>query len=252
MWGSGGKRRVLPRLLARPRPSPRRRPLRASVPRRVVLSPLPEARPSTPRPSRWARGFGGGVRGLLRKLPPPPPPRVLTPVAQATTAFPPLTAADRAARILWSRLAGCAARRVAAPRRGSACLAPPPPAAGPGPACLGRSSVVRRSGPAAPVARRLPTPSEPRGCLPLPVPHPHHASCGRLSGSPALFSPLPCLGRVPLPAWRPASRRSPFPPPSVVVWGEGCPGTRVRVGHPPRGGPGREDGVRRGRPHRGV
>ena len=46
---------------------------------------------------------------MLRKLPPPPPPRVLTPVAQATTAFPPLTAADRAARILWSRLAGCAA-----------------------------------------------------------------------------------------------------------------------------------------------
>ena len=58
----------------------------------------------------------GGVAGetgrsvqVLRKLPPPPPPRVLTPVAQATTAFPPLTAADRAARILWSRLAGCAA-----------------------------------------------------------------------------------------------------------------------------------------------
>ena len=62
---------------------------------------------------------------------------------------------------------------------------------------------------------------------------PHHASCGRLSGSPALFSPLPCLGRVPLPAWSPASRRSPFPPPSVVVWGEGCPGTRVREGKIP-------------------
>ena len=74
MWGSGGKRRVLPRLLARPRPSPRRRPLRASVPRRVVLSPLPEARPSTPRPSRWARGFGGGVRGVAPQAPPAPTP----------------------------------------------------------------------------------------------------------------------------------------------------------------------------------
>ena len=32
--------------------------------------------------------------------------------------------------------------------------------------------------------------------------------------------------------------------------GGGCPGTRVRVGVPPADGLGREDGVRRGRPHR--
>ena len=76
----------------------------------VLSCPLfPKPVPPRHVPRGGPEGSVGGVRGLLRKLPPPPPPRVLTPVAQATTAFPPLTAADRAARILRSRLAGCAA-----------------------------------------------------------------------------------------------------------------------------------------------
>lgn len=258
---SGGKRRVLLRLLARPRPSSRRRPLRASVPPptrpgaprhpapRPVASPsgvrplFPIARPSPPRPSRLAprvRGWGGeGVCSASSPRPPPHPTR-LSPVAPATTAFP--TPSPHKGR--GSARRGSSGRVWRAVRRGGRRL----PVAGPlalprrlpSPA-LGRSaSAGRRPAVRLPLwacragrqAPRLPTPSEPRGFLPPrpPPPTPPAAVCPAL---PPCFRLSRTSDVCPLPAWRPAPRRSPFPPPSVVVCGgEGCPGTRVRVGAP--------------------
>ena len=243
---SGGKRRVLLRLLARPRPSSRRRPLRASVPppppgrgrpatlpRRPVASPsgvrplFPIARPSPPRPSRLAprvRGWGGEGVGSASSPRPHPTPRAFRPVAPATTASP--------HKGRGSARRGSSGRVWRAVRRGGRRL----PVAGPlalprrlpSPA-LGRSaSAGRRPAVRLPLwacragrqAPRLPTPSEPRGFLPPrpPPPTPPAAVC-------PVLPPCSRLSRTsdacPLPAWRPAPRRSPFPPPSVVVWGAG-------------------------------
>lgn len=236
----------------------------ATLPRRPVASPsgvrplFPIARPSPPRPSRLAprvRGWGGEGVGSASSPRPHPTPRAFRPVAPATTASP--------HKGRGSARRGSSGRVWRAVRRGGRRL----PVAGPlalprrlpSPA-LGRSaSAGRRPAVRLPLwacragrqAPRLPTPSEPRGFLPPrpPPPTPPAAVC-------PVLPPCSRLSRTsdacPLPAWRPAPRRSPFPPPSVVVCGGGggCPGTRVRVGVPPADGLGREDGVRRGRPHR--
>ena len=165
----------------------------------------------------------------------PTPPHAPSAVAAAMAAFPP--AADRTARILRSRLAGCAALRLAAFRRVAACL----PIASrrwreaPGAVCLGRSSVVRCSGPAARSPGASPRPPS-LGASSQPLPR---LSCLVLSHShlcrvPGLvwFS-RPLTSVVSLPAWRHASRRSPFPLPLVVS------GMRARVGAPVVEGRGR-------------
>lgn len=229
-------------------------PTRPGAPRhpapRPVASPsgvrplFPIARPSPPRPSRLAprvRGWGGeGVCSASSPRPPPHPTR-LSPVAPATTAFP--TPSPHKGR--GSARRGSSGRVWRAVRRGGRRL----PVAGPlalprrlpSPA-LGRSaSAGRRPAVRLPLwacragrqAPRLPTPSEPRGFLPPrpPPPTPPAAVCPAL---PPCFRLSRTSDVCPLPAWRPAPRRSPFPPPSVVVCGgEGCPGTRVRVGGPP-------------------
>ena len=90
-----------------------------------------------------------------------------------------------------------------------------PPAAGPGLVCLGRSSVVRCSGPAARSPGASPRPPSLGACSQPPFPT---RPAAVLSGSLAL-SLLSC----PLPAWRHAAFRSLFPLP-LVVGGEGCLG----------------------------
>ena len=207
------------------------------------------------QPAPRVRGWGGEGVGSASSPRPHPTPRAFRPVAPATTASP--------HKGRGSARRGSSGRVWRAVRRGGRRL----PVAGPlalprrlpSPA-LGRSaSAGRRPAVRLPLwacragrqAPRLPTPSEPRGFLPPrpPPPTPPAAVC-------PVLPPCSRLSRTsdacPLPAWRPAPRRSPFPPPSVVVCGGGggCPGTRVRVGVPPADGLGREDGVRRGRPHR--
>lgn len=223
--GRGEGRRVRGRG-GRPAAPPRaRRRRRRRRLRRV--SPLP-APPSPPRPSRWARGFGGGAGGGPPRAPPPHPTARGAGHDRLSPARGP-----RAARVLRSRLAGCAARRAAAsPSRGRSPRPVASRAAGPGPVCLGRSSSVvpplwaRRA-----VAGRLPAPLRASGPCPAPAPTPHASRrlvCLR-PGSPALSTPPP-------PAGRQASRRSPCPLPSALGgggWGEGCPGARARAGGPP-------------------
>ena len=249
MWGSGGKRRVLPRLLARPRPSPRRRPLRASVPRRVVLSPLPEARPSTPRPSRWARGFGEGVAPQA-----PPAPTPTRPYARGAghDCLPPVNGRG--------------------PRG-----ADPPVASGGLCGVTGGGSPSRVRLPCPAASRRRPWAGLPRPVVGRPPlwacragrqapPHAFRASglspAPRPPPPPRLLRPSVRLSRPlfasPVPRTCALARLAPSfpsePLPSALGGGVGgrVPGNAGAGRAPPRGGPGREDGVRRGRPHRGV
>ena len=194
----------------------------------VASGVCPSPRPALPATSlevgpRVRRGCRGGCGGCPVRLPRPPTP---PPVAPATTASPPPRPADPARRGSSGRVSRAVrrdGRRL--PRRGAARPAPSPPA----PPALGRSaSAGRRPAVRLPLwacragrqAPRLPTPSEPRGFLPPrpPPPTPPAAVC-------PVLPPCSRLSRTsdacPLPAWRPAPRRSPFPPPSVVVWGAG-------------------------------
>ena len=220
---SGGKRRVLLRLLARPRPSSRRRPLRASVPpppgrgrpatlpRRPVASPsgvrplFPIARPSPPRPSRLAprvRGWGGEGVCSASSPRPHPTPRAFRPWRRPRLP-PPTKAADpRGADPPVASGGLCGVAGGGSPSRGRL----PCPAASrrrpwaglPRPVA-GRPSVCR-SGPAAPVARRLASPRLPSlGAFSRPVPHPPRLPRPSVRFSrPVLASPVP-LTRVPCP-----------------------------------------------------
>lgn len=223
VWGGAPRRRAS-------------RPAAAASPPPACV-PLP-ARPSPPRPWRWARGFGGGAGGGLPRAPPPHPTARGAGHDRLSPARGP-----RAARVLRSRLAGCAARRAAAsPSRGRSPRPVASRAAGPGPVCLGRSSSVvpplwaRRA-----VAGRLPAPLRASGPCPAPAPTPHASRrlvCLR-PGSPALSTPPRPLGAK-LPVGAPA----PCPLPSVVV--VGGKGARERGrgqgGPPTPGGWGREAG----------
>lgn len=229
----GGERPAAP-----PRARRRRRRLR-----RVSLSPPGPPRHvprGGPEGSAWVPR---GVWGLPRA--PPPPPNPAARGAGHDRLSPTPARGPRAARVLRSRLAGCAARRAAAsPSRGRSPRPVASRAAGPGPVCLGRSSSVvpppwaRRA-----VAGRLPAPLRAAGLCPAPAPTPHASRrlVGLRPGSPALSTP-------PLPAGRQASRRSPCPlpaAPSVVVAAGGrVPGNAgAGRGAPPTpGGWGREDG----------
>ena len=221
---SGGKRRVLLRLLARPRPSSRRRPLRASVPpptrpgaprhpapspggvalRRA--SPLPDS-PALPATSLEVgpEGSGGGVvRGLAPQAPhaPTPPHAPFAPWRRPRLP-PPTKAADpRGADPPVASGGLCGVAGGGSPSRGRL----PCPAASrrrpwaglPRPVA-GRPSVCR-SGPAAPVARRLASPRLPSlGAFSRPVPHPPRLPRPSVRFSrPVFASPVP-LTRVPCP-----------------------------------------------------
>ena len=188
----------------------------------------------SPRPALPATSLevGPRVRRGCRGGPPRAPPPHPTARGAGHDRLSPARG-PRAARVLRSRLAGCAARRAAAsPSRGRSPRPVASRAAGPGPVCLGRSSSVvpplwaRRA-----VAGRLPAPLRASGPCPAPAPTPHASRrlvCLR-PGSPALST-------TPPPAGRQASRRSPCPLPSALGgggWGEGCPGARARAGGPP-------------------
>lgn len=194
----------------------------------------------SPRPALPATSLevGPRVRGGLPRAPPPHPTARGAGHDRLSPARGP-----RAARVLRSRLAGCAARRAAAsPSRGRSPRPVASRAAGPGPVCLGRSSSVvpplwaRRA-----VAGRLPAPLRASGPCPAPAPTPHASRrlvCLR-PGSPALSTPPRPLGAK-LPVGAPA----PCPLPSVVV--VGGKGARERGrgqgGPPTPGGWGREAG----------
>lgn len=249
---------------APPFPPPPGRGRPATLPRRPVASPsgvrplFPIARPSPPRPSRLAprvRGWGGEGVGSASSPRPHPTPRAFRPWRRPRLP-PPTKAADpRGADPPVASGGLCGVAGGGSPSRGRL----PCPAASrrrpwaglPRPVA-GRPSVCR-SGPAAPVARRLASPRLPGlGAFSRPVPHPPRLPRPSVRFSrPVLASPVP-LTRVPCPlgAQLPVGAPSLRPRWWCVGGGGGCPGTRVRVGVPPADGLGREDGVRRGRPHR--
>ena len=110
-------------------------------------------------------------------------------------------------------------------------------------ASAGRRRSSRRPGPVARSPGASPRPSGPRGSVPPPPPPP--TPPGGLWVSVRVLPPSrlpPC----PLGAKLPVGAPAPCPLPPRWWWrrGEGCPGTRARVGGPPPtpGGWGREDG----------
>ena len=130
------------------------------------------------------------------------------PVAPATTALP--LATDRMAWILQSHLSGlCGVTGVGSLPQGSVPACRLPPLALDGSALAGLWCALLWAYHV--VTRCLPTPSESRGLLPIPLPH---ASCGCLVwfSRPLVLSPLSC----PLPAWSHTSCWSPLPLPLVV------------------------------------
>lgn len=250
LWGSGLGKAALLRLPAppcpagfpSPRPPSSSRSGRGRTPRPppggvvslpgCVCVPLP-ARTSPPRPSRLGSGGGRG-----RSARPHPHPTRLRPWRRPRLpSFPHPALRTRTVRIppVASRgLCGVTGGRLpvagpfALPRR------LPPPALDL--ARLGRSPVVRCSGPAARAPGASPRPpSEPRGFLPLLPPQP------RLLWLPVRFSrPLASpLTAVACPPARLVPRFPSEPLPSALGGGggEGCLGTRARVrGAPVDGG----------------
>ena len=225
--GRVGKAALL-RLPARPSapPSPAgRHPCPA--PGGVVSGvPLPPDHPATFFRG-WVREFGAGEWVLSAR---PPHPTRLCPWRRPRLPPP-------RPRTSWRGSSGRVSRAVRRdgwrlPAAGPlAC--PSPPAAGPRLVCLSRSSVVRCSGPAARSPGASPRPPSLGACSQAPFPT---RPAAVLSGSLAL-SLLSC----PLPAWRHAPFRSPFPLP-VGVGGEGCLGRGQ--GTPVVEGRGRGWGVR--------
>ena len=169
---------------------------------------------SPPGPPRHVPGGGPeGSAGVPGGGPPRAPPPHPTARGAGHDRLSPARG-PRAARVLRSRLAGCAARRAAAsPSRGRSPRPVASRAAGPGPVCLGRSSSVvpplwaRRA-----VAGRLPAPLRASGPCPAPAPTPHASRrlvCLR-PGSPALSTP---------PArWAPSFPSEPLPPALCPRW----------------------------------
>lgn len=183
----------------------------ATLPRRPVASPsgvrplFPIARPSPPRPSRLAprvRGWGGEGVGSASSPRPHPTPRAFRPWRRPRLP-PPTKAADpRGADPPVASGGLCGVAGGGSPSRGRL----PCPAASrrrpwaglPRPVA-GRPSVCR-SGPAAPVARRLASPRLPSlGAFSRPVPHPPRLPRPSVRFSrPVFASPVP-LTRVPCP-----------------------------------------------------
>lgn len=214
-WGrEGGGRRV--RGSGAPR-RPARRPV-ASPPACV---PLPAPGPPRHVPRGGPEGSGGGV--CPARLPPPHP---NARGAGHGRLSPTPARGPRAARVLRSRLAGCAARRAAAfPVAGP--LAPPrrlprrrPWAGPPRPVVVGRPAAL-----GLPRGRRAPppAPSGPRGSVPSPPP-PHHASRRLVCLGPV----SPVLSTSPPARWAPSFPSEPLPPALCPRWWWGEKGARER------------------------
>ncbi|XP_069445024.1 collagen alpha-1(I) chain-like [Ovis canadensis] len=213
----------------------------------VASGVCPSPRPALPATSlevgpRVRRGCRGGCGGCPVRLPPPDP---AARGAGHDRLSPTPARGPRAARVLRSRLAGCAARRAAAsPSRGRSPRPVASRAAGPGPVCLGRSSSVGRPAALGPSrGRRAPPPAPPgRGALSRPRPHPPTPP-GRLCVSVRVL-PSSRLPPCPLGAKLPVGAPARCPPPSVVVAGGRVPGNAGagRGGPPTPGGWGRADG----------
>ena len=184
------------------------RPGTTLAPRPVASSPVSLFRP-TSLPRSFEVGSEGPGRGRGCSARPHPTPRSFARGA-GHDCLPPGRGPHGADPPVASR-GLCGLTGGGSPPRGPlAC--PSPPAAGPGLVCLGRSSVVRCSGPAARSPGASPRPPSLGACSQPPFPT---RPAAVLSGSLAL-SLLSC----PLPAWRHAAFRSLVPLP-WVVGGEG-------------------------------